>query len=162
MADSVSSVDTNSSLYNSGVQRKANGQLDKNAFLYILTTELSNQDPMNTKDNTEYIAQLAQFSSLEQMQNLNASISKLLTTDKIMNGAALIGKNVQFKVGDNDPVVEKIKSVKSADGDIVLVSVNGKSYTFDQISQIDAEDNLIELQDNVNAGGVQNDNQSSK
>ena len=47
--------------------------LDKNAFLKILVTELSNQDPTQQKDSTQYIAQLAQFSSLEQLTNLNTN-----------------------------------------------------------------------------------------
>lgn len=162
MADSVSSVNTNNSLYNNGVQRKANGQLDKNAFLYILTTELSNQDPMNTKDNTEYIAQLAQFSSLEQMQNLNTSISQMLANDKFIGGASLIGQNVRFKVGD-DLVLDKVKSVSALNGDVVIVGDSGNIYAFDEIFQINAGDNDKESQDdNVDAGGVQNDNQSSE
>ena len=49
---------------------KTGSELDKNSFLKILTAELSNQDPQNAKDSTEYVAQMAQFAGLEQMTNL--------------------------------------------------------------------------------------------
>lgn len=45
--------------------------LEKDTFLKLLTTQLSNQDPLNPVDDTEFIAQLAQFSSLEQLQQMN-------------------------------------------------------------------------------------------
>ena len=54
--------------------RKPNGDLDKNAFLELLTTQLSNQDPLNPMDDREFITQLAQFSSLEQLNNLTSKV----------------------------------------------------------------------------------------
>lgn len=50
--------------------------LDKDAFLRLLTTQLANQDPLNPMEDREFIAQLAQFSSLEQMQNLNKTVTE--------------------------------------------------------------------------------------
>lgn len=52
---------------------KPKNDLDKDAFLRLLTTQLANQDPLNPMEDKEFIAQLAQFSSLEQMQTLNKS-----------------------------------------------------------------------------------------
>lgn len=52
---------------------KTGQDMDKNAFFKILAAELSNQDPDNAKDGTEYVSQMAQFSALEQMVNLNSS-----------------------------------------------------------------------------------------
>lgn len=72
---------------------KANETLDKNAFLKILTAELSNQDPTNPQDSTQYISQMAQFSSLEQMYNLNTTMT--------MNAAnSIIGKAVTVSKTD--------------------------------------------------------------
>lgn len=55
---------------------KKTGELDKDAFLKLLVTQLSNQDPLNPMDDKEFIAQMAQFSTLEQVQNLNANLQK--------------------------------------------------------------------------------------
>lgn len=51
--------------------------LDKDAFLRLLTTQLAHQDPLNPMEDQEFIAQLAQFSSLEQMQNVNENIETM-------------------------------------------------------------------------------------
>lgn len=53
------------------------GTLDKDAFLKMLLTQLQNQDPLNPMDNTEFSAQMAQFSTLEQMSNMNDQLSYL-------------------------------------------------------------------------------------
>ena len=53
------------------------GVLDKDAFLKMLLTQLQNQDPLNPMDNTEFSAQMAQFSTLEQMSNMNDQLSYL-------------------------------------------------------------------------------------
>lgn len=58
---------------NDAINNKKN-DLDKDAFLKLLTTQLANQDPLNPMEDREFIAQLAQFSSLEQMQNINKNI----------------------------------------------------------------------------------------
>lgn len=72
--------------------------LGKDDFLQLLTTKLRHQDPMNPMEDHEFIAQLAQFSSLEQMQNMNETMqTQILLTQSTNNALAtsLIGKNVQ-------------------------------------------------------------------
>ena len=56
------------------------GELDKHAFLELLMTQLRYQDPMNPSDNGEFLAQMAQFTSLEQVQNINAGLEKLISS----------------------------------------------------------------------------------
>ena len=57
--------------------RQVNSELGKDAFLRLLTTQLSHQDPLNPTDDKEFLSQMASFSSLEQMQNLNTSFAGL-------------------------------------------------------------------------------------
>lgn len=69
-------------------------ELDKNAFLKILVAEMSNQDPTAPKDSTQYIAQMAQFSSVQELSNLNSGVT-------FSGATALIGKAVMLDAKDN-------------------------------------------------------------
>ncbi|MBZ2173872.1 hypothetical protein K8M07_01215 [Schnuerera sp. xch1] len=62
---------------NDEVVDKNKNDLDKDSFLRLLTTQLANQDPLNPMEDREFIAQLAQFTSLEQMQNLNKNVENI-------------------------------------------------------------------------------------
>jgi len=91
------------------------GTLGKDDFLKLMIQQLKNQDPLNPLDGTEYASQLAQFSSLEQLTNLNSSITKsmdvnYLLTQSINNTmvATLIGKEVKID-GNNLTVIGQEK-----------------------------------------------------
>lgn len=74
---------------NQEVNTGKKNDLDKDAFLRLLTTQLSNQDPLNPIEDKEFIAQLAQFSSLEQMTAMNKNLenqsSEMIETLENMN-----------------------------------------------------------------------------
>lgn len=72
---------------------KKGEEMDKNSFLRILSAELSNQDPTTAKDGTAFVAQMAQFSSLEQMANLNSTMA-------FQTSSSLVGKMVAFSSYD--------------------------------------------------------------
>lgn len=94
------------------------GTLDKNTFLQLFTTQLRNQDPLNPMDATAFTAQLAQFSSLEQLYNVNTNLNNLVTSqNSIQNGMLvnLIGKTVTLQDGSSGKVKE--------------ISINGTSTT---------------------------------
>ena len=72
-------------------------ELDKDAFLNLLITQLQNQDPLNPTDSTEFTAQLAQFSSLEQLGNVNQNLKQLQDFQASINNSqavSLIGKEI--------------------------------------------------------------------
>jgi flagellar basal-body rod modification protein FlgD len=117
--------------------------LDKDAFLKILTVQLRNQDPLNAKDNTEYIAQMAQFAALEQMQNLNANIQKLLISQRFTEGTMLIGKEVEIKV--NEKVIKEIVNGVKVEANEVYIKTEGGMYKLDQV--IGVGDVKIDKQD---------------
>lgn len=81
------------------------GELGKDAFLKILLAQMRNQDPLNPADGAAMIAQLAQFSSLEQMQNLNTKLDRLIEVQLLGELSGLVGKLVSFS-GENDEILE--------------------------------------------------------
>lgn len=77
-----------------GTVQAGNSLSDKNSFLLLLVNELRNQDPTAPTDEKQTLSQLAQFSSLEQMQNLNKTLSASSGFGQVAQSAVLIGKNV--------------------------------------------------------------------
>ena len=76
--------------------------MGKDDFLHLLVTQLKNQDPLNPSDSTEFTAQLATFSSLEELQNINSKLSDVSTSQTVLtNSQAVdyIGKKIQA-IGD--------------------------------------------------------------
>ena len=77
---SVSGISSNSASSNDATTGTAAGRetkLGQDAFMRLLTTQLANQDPLKPQDNGEFIAQLAQFSSLEKLTSIETSIKEL-------------------------------------------------------------------------------------
>lgn len=125
----------NSSNPTAATSATSNSTLDKNAFLKILTAELSNQDPLNSTDNTQYISQLAQFSALEQSENTSSTITQLLNSQRITEGSMLIGKEVSFSTGTDSYVNAVVKSVIVSGQNVSLVTDNG-TYSIDDVAGI--------------------------
>lgn len=118
--------------------KKENTPIDKDAFLKLLVTQLKYQDPLQPMEDTEFIAQLAQFSSLEQIQNLNASIKNLgleiLDSMNSLNlGLAVINENL---ISIADEILDKLNNLDSISDDM-------KSYLED-IREISKNKKAIE------------------
>lgn len=83
--------------FNQAVGQQKGSALDKDSFMLLLVTQFKYQDPLNPMEDKEFIAQLAQFSSLEQLMNMNDSM-KLLTdatnNQQMLNATSYIGKSV--------------------------------------------------------------------
>jgi len=77
-------------------------ELDKDTFLRLLTTQLQNQDPLNPMANEDFIAQLAQFSSLEQLQGVNGQLETLNIVNSSMNNASMVNLLGQDVVAYSD------------------------------------------------------------
>jgi flagellar basal-body rod modification protein FlgD len=126
-----------------------NGALGKDAFLKILITQLQNQDPTSPMDDKEFIAQMAQFSSLEQMQNMTKAMGDLLESQQqsqLINYSTFVGKEVKWHEltdkldGEGKPIYDEgtgsIKELKFIDGDAVFVLADGKEIAPGNISSI--------------------------
>ncbi|MEQ8187005.1 MAG: flagellar hook capping FlgD N-terminal domain-containing protein [Candidatus Eremiobacterota bacterium] len=117
------------------VKNTAKNELGKDQFLELLIKQLQNQDPLSPTDNTEFIAQLAQFSSLEQMNNLNSSFEKLMSFQMVNQAASFIDKTVVIKDDSGNEVTGTVEKVVMQDGSPKIV-VNGNKYDPDQIQEI--------------------------
>jgi flagellar basal-body rod modification protein FlgD len=104
MTNSVSAISNDSSATQQ-TSADAKNVLGKDAFLKLLTAQLSNQDPTEPVDNQAFIAQLAQFSSLEQLQGVSSRLDSLLLamgSSNQLGAASLVGKDVTFKTSGFD------------------------------------------------------------
>ncbi len=95
-----------------------NGEMNKDMFLNLLVTQMQYQDPLEPTKNEDFLAQMAQFSALEQMKNLNTGFM-------MQQGNSLIGKVVEGKYVDENTtktvhVAGEVKSVKLQDGEVML------------------------------------------
>lgn len=130
--------------------KKDNGELGKDAFLKILITQLQNQDPTNPMDDREFIAQMAQFSSLEQMQNMTKAMENILVSQQetqLMSYSNFIGKSVKWHDLSETEVDEKgnakiiegsgtINELKFKDGLPIFVLDTGKEISSGNISSL--------------------------
>jgi len=104
----------------------AGGELDKDAFLQLLVAQMKYQDPLEPTDNTEYVSQLANFSSLEQMTNMNDSLSNMSQASDLQRATSLVGNYATVKVGDQS-ITGKVDSVEYKDGTAYLL-IEGNKY----------------------------------
>jgi flagellar basal-body rod modification protein FlgD len=103
-------------------------------FMKLLTTQLTSQDPMNPMKDTEFISQMANFTSLEQMRTLSKSFQTFTTDQKMSAAPAFLGRNVTVKDATGD-VTGLVDSITLKDGRPAIV-INGKSYDTNLITGI--------------------------
>ncbi|ACM61241.1 flagellar basal-body rod modification protein FlgD [Caldicellulosiruptor bescii] len=104
--------------------------LGKQEFLNLLVTQLRYQDPLKPMEDKEFVAQLAQFSALEQMQNLNESF-------EFLKAQSMIGRYVvATNPADTSKTIEgRIDSIR-VDGSKVYLKVNGTEVLFDNVKEV--------------------------
>ncbi len=102
-------------------------ELTHHDFLQLLVCELRYQNPLDPMQGSEFGAQLAQYSTLEEIQNTNTSLRQLL----FLEGATLIGKRVLL-VGGEEGVVESV----SLGEDALTLSVGGSEYPLSEIREV--------------------------
>lgn len=119
---------------NTSSNKKTTNTMGKNEFLKILAAELQHQDPTNPASNTEFVAQLAQFSSLEQLQTIASSISSM----SVMQSAGLIGKTAVVEANGTS-ITGKVESILIQDS-VPYAVINGNYIPVSSITQISQGD----------------------
>ena len=132
--------------------RKTSSKNDSNMFLNLMLQQLKNQDPTQPTDNTEWLSQLAQYSSLEQMTQMNTGLTNCMNyisamyNDMAMNAEitqtlSMVGKEVTITVPDEKDssktteITGKVTEANFKDG-TGKVKVNGEYYSISNITSI--------------------------
>lgn len=134
---------TNDYQYTGAKRKDPVKTLDKEAFLQLLVAQLKNQDPSSPQDSSAFVAQMAQFSMLEQLTNLNEEITKLKLSQDMSQASALIGHQVKIIADVTDSSgntssnevsgqVEKVTLTNNT----VQVYVNGTAYELDKVTEV--------------------------
>ena len=122
---------------------ESQGTLDKDAFLTLLVSQLQNQDPLEPTGNAEFVAQLAQFSSLEGIQEVNRNLVGLAVLQQgnallsqLTDSSALIGKSVRY-VPENGTGEQTgtVDSVKIDDG-FATLSIGGQDIPLGNVLEV--------------------------
>ncbi|MBQ9627291.1 MAG: flagellar hook assembly protein FlgD [Treponema sp.] len=113
--------------------RKASQELGKDDFLKLLMAQMTHQDPTEPMDNSQFIAQMAQFSSLEQMYNVSSGFNKMASIMQSNEAASTLGKVV-----DLDVEGEKVSGVVEGftRGENPQIQVNGNFYNMDYVRAV--------------------------
>lgn len=115
----------------------AGGALDKTAFLKLLVQEMTNQDPLKPADNTQFIAQLAQFSTLEQMQNMNTGFTNLTNSFQASQATGLLGATIHaVDSATGNPVDGVVDKILLSSSGTAQVDVNGTAVNLSDILSI--------------------------
>jgi flagellar basal-body rod modification protein FlgD len=113
--------------------------LGKQDFLKLLMAQLQNQDPMKPMDDTQMMAQMAQFSALEAAQQLNATMQSSNNMQTVFQAGALIGKYIKAVQTDGTTTTGAVTSVgfTSTSGlTTPTIQVNGKDVDYSTITKV--------------------------
>ncbi|MBT9152897.1 MAG: Basal-body rod modification protein FlgD [Firmicutes bacterium] len=111
------------------------GELGKDAFLKILLAQIKNQDPLKPTDSTAMVAQLAQFSTLEQLQNLNTTMEQILESQLLGDFSAVIGRVISYLGEDGEQKKGFAESLLWR-GRQSLLRVNGELVPLNRLLEI--------------------------
>ena len=98
-------------------------EVDYQSFLKLLVAQMKNQDPTNPMDSTQYVAQLAAFSQVEQSVQINSKLDQMLQSSALAQADSLIGRTVTSADGAVSGKVEEVRLISNG---IVAVLEGGK------------------------------------
>jgi len=108
----------------------------KDQFLTLLVTQLQNQDPIEPVKQEDFIGQLAQFSTVEGIEELNSQFSEILYSQQLLGGFDLVGKDISYIApGDAEPSRGHVDQVLVDNGTISVV-VGDKTIPVNQVFSV--------------------------
>ncbi len=113
------------------------GELGKDAFLRLLVEQLKNQDPLEPMDNTEFLSQLAQFRSLEQLQTLENALTTMTMMMAVDQGIGLLGKAVEGTNSEGNRLAGIVQALRF-DGQDIVVCLEQGELRLEEVERISA------------------------
>ena len=122
----------------SAASEVSRSNLSQNDFIKLFMTELTFQDPLEPINNREFLAQMAQFTNLEQARLTNENISNLVSINATLQSLGIIGKQVEVITDSGTKVTGTVSAVNfSPDGSLINVKqADGSFLTNIKLSQI--------------------------
>lgn len=133
--DSVSGYNADIATYADTSSRLPVQTLGQADFLKLLVAQLSAQDPMNPKKDTDFIAQMAQFSSLEQAKGMQTSLASLSSQQDLLQANGLLGRQVNLQI-DKDKSVTGVVSAVNIEAGTPKIVVNGTAYEMSKLMSV--------------------------
>lgn len=131
----IASLAKNNSVFDKVKPYEQKSSLGKDDFLKILVTQLSNQDPTNPLQDKDFIAQMATFSSLEQMTNLNSAFEKF-SSRQISQYASVIGKEISWTEQGSDELKSGVVEGVSVENGSYFYKVGNDKIPMENVTEI--------------------------
>ncbi len=126
--NSSSSVTDNLSINKKTETKKNNNELGQAAFLELMITQMNNQNPLSPQDNSEFVAQLAQFSSVEGLERLNKTFNSFMSNNALQ-ASSLVGRSVTV---ESDKSTLTKGGIVSGSADLAYSTDNLKMNIYDE------------------------------
>jgi len=120
--------------------RRVQDTMGKEDFLKLLIVQLENQDPTSPLEDKEFISQMAQFSSLEQMTEMNKTLSNLIMNYKLSLASSLLGKEVEVLDRVKGDTISGVVSEITFGEEGPRITFNGISYSIDDVAKVAARE----------------------
>ena len=141
MATAPVANNTNGTVYgidtirNAGVTDSKPNEIDKEAFLKLLVAQLKYQDTLKPTDAESFMAQTAQFTQVEKLDEISSALSAAATSSGLSTASALLGKSITYAKSDGTTETGVVSSVKSGAAGVTL-QLGDKETTLDKVTQI--------------------------
>ena len=110
--------------------------LTQDDFLTLVVAQMTTQDPLNPRQDTEFIAQMAQFSLLEQTKSMQSEVARLRTDQLFLQANAMLGRVVELEDGEGAPIRGMVDAIHVVEGTPKIV-VGGEAYDLANIVNVE-------------------------
>jgi flagellar basal-body rod modification protein FlgD len=114
-------------------------ELDSDAFMQLLLAQLRNQNPLDPVQDKEFMAQMTQMNSLQELQKMNKTLAQFTSANKMSEAANLIGRKIEATLPDGSAVSGLVSSVSLENSDVLLL-VGEKQVPLSAVVKVSAQE----------------------